>query len=149
MYKKLSYLRETARYIVSLNIALLLGAVCGCQSRTEYTVVLQQKCDNATLIIFISTTTTTTTKPSKVTKVSRSLKLTRNESFAYRACVSAYQCSIATVYLYLHTTVIAFTVLGTISDYALRYFFYVILHLSPKCNYFFVCCRCVHVFSEG
>ena len=30
-------------------------------SNGKHTVVLQQKCDNATLIIFISTTTTTTT----------------------------------------------------------------------------------------
>ena len=31
-------------------------------TESDCTVVLQQKCDNATLIIFISTTTTTTTR---------------------------------------------------------------------------------------
>jgi len=42
------YQRRTVTYLATLT-------------ESDYTVVLQQKCDNATLIIFISTTTTTTT----------------------------------------------------------------------------------------
>ena len=44
-------------------------------TESDCTVVLQQKCDNATLIIFISTTTTTTTTThSKPVAASRPLQ---------------------------------------------------------------------------
>ena len=56
-------------------------------TESDCTVVLQQKCDNATLIIFISTTTTTTTSHCHCHSHGNPMGLTKSQLFPFQ-CIS-------------------------------------------------------------